>query len=268
MSAEQSYYAVIPADVRYDKDLRPNAKLLYAELTSLSNKHGYCWATNEYFADLFGLTAATVSRLISQLAAKGYIRCEMAATDKGSERRIYAGTFVVQRGLDKNVNTPVDEKVKGGLDENVNQNNKQEEVNVDNTPLNPPEGDGCATEDPPEPEPPKRRPRRKKSKEPKKAPDWRPERFAQFWDYYGMRVNKQRAIEEWDKLEPDDALIDHMARTLRRQKASELWQRGIGIPQPAQWIKDRRWEDEDVGPAVPHAPPEPRRTWTNDPEVT
>lgn len=139
---------------------------------------------------------------------------------------------------------------------------------TNNTPLNPPEGDERAPDDPPEPEPPKRRTRKKKTKEPKKVPDWNPKRFAQFWDYYGMKVNKQRAIEEWDKLCPDDALIDHMARTLKRQKASEMWQRGIGIPQPAQWIKDRRWEDEDVGPACPQAPPEPKRTWTDDPEVT
>lgn len=83
-----------------------------------------------------------------------------------------------------------------------------------------------------------------------------------------MKVNRQRAIKEWDKLCPDDALINHMARTLRRQKASEMWRRGIGIPQPAQWLKDRRWEDEDMGPACPQANPGPKRTWTDDPEVT
>lgn len=264
MGEGQSYYAVIPADVRYDKDLRPNAKLLYAELTSLSNKHGYCWATNEYFAELFGLTAATVSRLISQLSAKGYIRCEMASTASGSERRIYAGAFVVQRGVDEKVNTPVDEKVKGGLDEKVKQNNKQEYINSDISPLNPPEGDERAPDVPSEPQKTRRRSRRD---EPKETADWRPQRFEQFWNYYGMKVNRQRAIKEWDKLRPDDALIDHMARTLKRQKKSEMWKRGVGIPHPAQWLKDRRWEDEDVGPACPQATPAGGRAWAPDPEV-
>ena len=129
MSEDQprtAYYAVIPADVRYDPNLKPNAKLLYGELTSLCNKTGYCWATNEYFSKLYELSLRTISRLISQLEESGYIRCEMVATEKGSERRIYAGAFVVSGGVDKNVKAPLDKNDNGGLDENVKQNNKQE----------------------------------------------------------------------------------------------------------------------------------------------
>ena len=118
----RAYYAVLPADVRYDRELRPNAKLLYGELTALCNQYGYCWAPNEYFAGLYGLAPETVSRLISQLERRGYIRCEMAATEKGAERRIYAGMFLVRPaggGLDENVKGGLDKNVKGGLDENV-----------------------------------------------------------------------------------------------------------------------------------------------------
>jgi hypothetical protein len=92
---QPAYYAVIPADVRYDKDLRPNAKLLYGELTSLCNQTGYCWAKNEYFAELYGVTTRTITNLLSQLEKKGYIRVETVATSTGSERRIYAGLFMV-----------------------------------------------------------------------------------------------------------------------------------------------------------------------------
>jgi hypothetical protein len=34
-------FAVIPSCVRYCKDLEPNAKLLYAEITALSDSEGY-----------------------------------------------------------------------------------------------------------------------------------------------------------------------------------------------------------------------------------
>ena len=47
-----SYYAIIPANVRYDNELTEKAKLLYGEITCLSNKEGYCFALNNYFAIL------------------------------------------------------------------------------------------------------------------------------------------------------------------------------------------------------------------------
>ena len=47
------YYAVIPATVLFNKELKPNEKLLYAIITVLSNKEGYCYASNTYLAGLF-----------------------------------------------------------------------------------------------------------------------------------------------------------------------------------------------------------------------
>ena len=72
-----NYYAIIPANVRYDKDLSPNAKLLYGEITALSNAEGFCWATNAYFAGLYGMSTRHTSRMISQLNDKGFIVVEI-----------------------------------------------------------------------------------------------------------------------------------------------------------------------------------------------
>lgn len=72
-----AFYAIIPADVRYDKNLKPNAKLLYGEVTALCNERGYCWAGNEYFAKLYGVNLKTISVWISQLVSKKYLLREL-----------------------------------------------------------------------------------------------------------------------------------------------------------------------------------------------
>lgn len=77
-----NYYAIIPANVRYDKDISPNAKLLFGEITSLCNQKGYCWATNEYFSTLYGVSDRTIQNLLKQLLNKNYIRVEVKDNHK------------------------------------------------------------------------------------------------------------------------------------------------------------------------------------------
>ena len=84
---ERSYYAIIPANVRYDKNLKDKAKLLYGEITALCNEQGYCWATNTYFAELYGIAKETVSRLIKNLADQKYIYIQLEYKDKQIIRR-------------------------------------------------------------------------------------------------------------------------------------------------------------------------------------
>ena len=71
-----TYWAVIPANVRYSK-LKANAKLLYGEISALTNKEGYCWASNNYFAELYGVSKNTISLWINQLKKYGFIHVDV-----------------------------------------------------------------------------------------------------------------------------------------------------------------------------------------------
>lgn len=73
MKEKPNYYAVIPANVRYDKELKDKAKLLYGEIVALSNKDGYCYASNKYFANLYDVSEQTIINMINNLEKKKYI---------------------------------------------------------------------------------------------------------------------------------------------------------------------------------------------------
>lgn len=79
MTIEQkpNLYAILPAKVRYAKDLTAAEKLLFAEITALSTSQGYCSATNSYIGHLLGLSERSVSRQVAKLVEGGYIRTEI-----------------------------------------------------------------------------------------------------------------------------------------------------------------------------------------------
>lgn len=129
----RTYYAIIPATVRYDKALKDKAKLLYGEITALCNDKGYCWAGNSYFAELYGVANETVSRLITNLQNSGYIKVQMIYKNGSKEivqRQIYISDIPLTKmsiPLDENVNTPLT-KTSTPLDENVKEN-----ITINNT---------------------------------------------------------------------------------------------------------------------------------------
>jgi len=117
----KSYYAIIPADVRYDKDLTPNAKLLYAEITSLCNEKGYCWATNKYFAELYNVTIISVSKWVRELQEKGYIESQVVYAE--NTKQIIGRHITLPTLLNKNL-IPIKEKFNIPIKEKFNNNNK------------------------------------------------------------------------------------------------------------------------------------------------
>ena len=123
-----SYFAVIPASVRYDKRLKPIERLLFGEITCLTNKDGYCYASSSYFAELYDTQRETISRYISNLAKYGYIKIEI---DNGCQRKIFLdggvtkvsqGVTELSQGVTKS-SQGCDRTITGGCDQTITQNN-------------------------------------------------------------------------------------------------------------------------------------------------
>lgn len=88
MKPKKSFYSVIPATVRYDKNLSPAAILFYGEITALANEKGYCWASNDYFCELYEVSESTLRRWIKQLTDSGHIKSEIDQKEN-TKRKIY-----------------------------------------------------------------------------------------------------------------------------------------------------------------------------------
>lgn len=83
-----NYYAIIPANVRYDSELRANEKLLFGEITALTDKYGECWANNKYFSELYNVKPNAIATWIRHLKEKGLISIEYEYNGKEITKRI------------------------------------------------------------------------------------------------------------------------------------------------------------------------------------
>jgi hypothetical protein len=115
-----NYYAILTADVRYDKRLTANAKLLYAEITALTNAKGYCWSTNAYFANLYGVSNTSISKWVSQLVKLGYLDIKLIYLE-GTKEILHRYLSLVTQGIEEKLHTPIEEKLK---DNTINYNTK------------------------------------------------------------------------------------------------------------------------------------------------
>lgn len=88
MEEKPSYYAVIPANVRYDENLKLGEKMMYGEITSLTYKTGECWASNNYFAKLYKVSPQAISKWIKALENRNYITITYIKNGNAIAKRI------------------------------------------------------------------------------------------------------------------------------------------------------------------------------------
>ena len=166
MSEQPSYYSIITANVRYDNRLTDSEKLLFAEITSLSNKYGYCTASNGYFAKLYEVTKVTISRRIANLKDRGYLNVEIIR--EGNEikkRKLYPLTQML-RPINTNDNTPINNSVNTPIITNV----KENITSINNTSIN------------------------NINRTDNSATDVTRERFEEWWELYDKKLDKKKAF--------------------------------------------------------------------------
>ena len=77
-------------------------------------------------------------------------------------------------------------------------------------------------------------------------------RFERFWAVYPRKAAKAAARRAFDRINPDEALMEIMTTAIEKWKKMEQWNDNDGryIPHPATWLNQRRWEDELPTPVV------------------
>lgn len=137
---QRAYYAVIPANVRYDKNLPANAKLLYGEITALCNEKGYCWASTNYFQELYGVSRVSIQKWMRSLEENGYISRAIIYKENSKEVERRVITIVGDPGKEKltpplrKVSDPGKEKLTENNTFNNTNNNNMSSSSKDNIP--------------------------------------------------------------------------------------------------------------------------------------
>ncbi len=201
-----AYYAIIPATVRYDQRLTPNAKLLFGEITALCHQEGYCWAGNQYFADLYDVSKTSISTWIGNLKDAGHITVEMNYKE-GSKHILNRYIRILGEGIQENLTTPT-RKLEHPIQENLRDNNT---VNTTNNITVNSVGD-----------------------------------FDSFWRFYPRKAGKEAARKAWAKLRPDQHIMQMIADNVKERVEKGEWRKDNQsfILHASTYLNQKRWEDE------------------------
>ncbi len=117
---------VIPTSLLGDNRLTFLERLLLIEILSLCRKLDYCWATNNYFSNLFDVSKQTISKSISSLSRYNYIVLEYDKKEKNNSKRKIKISAVLKKeilGIKEGINTSIQNNFKQYNKNNIKRNN-------------------------------------------------------------------------------------------------------------------------------------------------
>jgi len=68
--------------------------------------------------------------------------------------------------------------------------------------------------------------------------------FDSFWKEYPRKDAKKKALEAWEKINPDAALTETIIKAVVRSKSAGIWTERKFTPLPASYLNGERWTDD------------------------
>lgn len=84
----KDYYTITPKCVLEDRNISFSAKVLYGQLNRLQGEDG-CWASNQYLAEMLGVSTRSIRDIIKSLEENKFIKIERENNQKIKNRKIY-----------------------------------------------------------------------------------------------------------------------------------------------------------------------------------
>lgn len=209
MDEKPNYFAIIPANVRYDENLKLGEKMMYGEITSLTFKTGECWASNNYFSRLYKVTPQAISKWIKTLEKQNYISIKYEKEGKCISKRIIK---LVSTDIDR-VSTGVDRGINHSL-EGYQHRIKENNTSNNNTSIN--------------------------NKEIYK------ESFNKLWNMYPNKKGKTEAFKKFEKAIKDGVSVETIEDGIQRY-ITYIETENIKpqfIKHGSTWFNQRCWEDD------------------------
>ena len=138
MNDYPSFFSILTAEVRYNKQLSSMEKLLFSEITALTNYKGFCYANNSYFEFVFGVSRSTIQRALRNLEKQNVINIELEKNEKKQvlKRKIFV--LIDKGGSVKNTTRgSIKNDTRGGVENDTYNNTREKENNINlNTNVN------------------------------------------------------------------------------------------------------------------------------------
>ena len=135
-------YSICFNEWALDKTIKSELGLLLI-ISGLCAERGYCFASNEYFSNLFDVDEVTISRKLKKLEKKSYIKIMYSRNGYRVENREIRLTKMsppinknVNGSINKNVNGSINKNVNGSINKNVKYNNTSNNITIINNTSN------------------------------------------------------------------------------------------------------------------------------------